>query len=1140
MALATAMEESRGALQDGLSGEREERADLAQKSHRSVQEVSQALNDTMQTIRDELQAGLGRARADHERLEGDLEKAKSAFQQESDGDLTSMLNSSIQALQDGLSAEREERADLARSLDAVAQEGSQSLHESICKVRDELRDGVEKTRVDYERLQGELEKATSGFQQELRADYLRIVDSSIEDASQPLHEAMRKVQDESREQLERARVDHERLEVTIRDGLKSQRDAHADFVATCNSSLQTLQNELCEEREERAGLAQTFDSSVQGLQDVISKEREERASLARELDSCAQEASQSLNEAVLKVREELREGIEKGRVDCARAEEKLENAPSECAGSAEKLQNSIETLQDGLCAEREERVGLARTLDSSVQTLRDLISKESEERESFGRTVDASVLEVSQSLHNAILQARDELCEGIDKARADFEKRACDLEKAGRERYQEHRSGVGEETVAEERSGDKLAELTRMFESSRKETQQEIENMRERVNQFCEEIVEMVADLNHQACGGCVEVQQALEVAVTQLGACNSDVQARLQSLESHSALSAPGKLSAAEDTFGMHACAGNAESRGCIDQSVAENLRRLDSLEAKVEAHSDELRSLPKAFGDHKRELRALEEQLSNATSAIRKDELKLEHELGDCASRLEEVTAAVGRMRAQLDMSEARIDVACKVAHNTSVSSSPIRLERQLEASSCELATSPATLSEAQGQLAILEERFDGQVISLDRRLDIIEEDLAAWPQTVADVQSQLNLIQDSLKSSSREDNGRELPQHQQRVDEPSNAAADSEVSDLMTTLRLKVASHDEQLIKHATVLQSRPDDLEASSSRLAALEDGFQDLVSLRDTVSQISGALESLEGRSLASQSTAAKMQASDQRQEAQIGDFEEIRQAIADLTNDVLKAQGGADAAYAEATREQEWAVAIQASAEAIRREFQTKLEQSASAWKAILADAVHGECEAVAGAVAEKAVSNARNLYDELRSQCRRWVDEVADKAGAPTEQLTEDIRMQCHDLVQDQLSEVARSQARQQELLRSEVERARDEAQAEVNRLWEAVGSEAGGSSERSEALAIETQRQCRTWVDGALRKLEDLALRTKERLNSLAAAAEQREARLEARLDEALRATPSLAYARDALGTSRGDAVVDASEADPASASD
>jgi len=155
-----------------------------------------------------------------------------------------------------------------------------------------------------------------------------------------------------------------------------------------------------------------------------------------------------------------------------------------------------------------------------------------------------------------------------------------------------------------------------------------------------------------------------------------------------------------------------------------------------------------------------------------------------------------------------------------------------------------------------------------------------------------------------------------------------------------------------------------------------------------------------------------------------------------------------------------------------------------------------------------------KSLSADLRDQCRGWVDEAASKLGgidhvasvAPSEQFDGDVQRKCQDLVQQELSEIAHSQARQQELLRGEIERVQGETQAEAERIWEAIGEQVGGTTERSEELALETQRQCRTWVDGALRKLEDLAIRTKERMTTLATAADKREERLEARLEAAL----------------------------------
>lgn len=57
------------------------------------------------------------------------------------------------------------------------------------------------------------------------------------------------------------------------------------------------------------------------------------------------------------------------------------------------------------------------------------------------------------------------------------------------------------------------------------------------------------------------------------------------------------------------------------------------------------------------------------------------------------------------------------------------------------------------------------------------------------------------------------------------------------------------------------------------------------------------------------------------------------------------------------------------------------------------------------------------------------------------------------------------------------------DAALQEAKTAAESAGSRADMLSERFETLVGEAQKQCRVWVDGALRKLESLALRTRDR---------------------------------------------------------
>jgi len=454
------------------------------------------------------------------------------------------------------------------------------------------------------------------------------------------------------------------------------------------------------------------------------------------------------------------------------------------------------------------------------------------------------------------------------------------------------------------------------------------------------------------------------------------------------------------------------------------------------------------------------LEESASAAVCC--QDAARLERDLGEHGVRLETLSGVIGKMRAQLDMLEPRLDAVSRAAaHNSSSTSSPIRLERPLEGSACELITSPTTLSEAHGQIATLEER-----------LEVLE--LAAQEQ-----EQSLEALQQEVKGCSK------------CVDSPSPAYAD---------IQSKLDSLEEELnvLRRADV---------ASKSHL--------------------------------------------EHNLEAQKGDLAAMHRAIAELTNDVLKAQGGADAAYAEATRQQDCTAAIQIAMDALRREWHAELARSTA------------ETQDSIAAMADQSSLTKQGDGDDVLQQCRAWIDEAinnmdlsrSNEIANHVKALQDKMRARWETHLQEELGEVARVQAQSEERHRCELEQLRAEVQAvaqqfmeapgakaraaskrhdtqrvevadvadladeiqmqcengmqekleglarrceleqmraevreEVERVWEAIGGQTAGVTERCEALTLETQRQCRTWVDGALRKLEELALRTKERLSAFA----------------------------------------------------
>eukprot|EP00930_Biecheleria_cincta_P028782 TRINITY_DN20059_c0_g1_i1.p1 TRINITY_DN20059_c0_g1~~TRINITY_DN20059_c0_g1_i1.p1 ORF type:complete len:2052 (+),score=639.49 TRINITY_DN20059_c0_g1_i1:463-6156(+) len=100
------------------------------------------------------------------------------------------------------------------------------------------------------------------------------------------------------------------------------------------------------------------------------------------------------------------------------------------------------------------------------------------------------------------------------------------------------------------------------------------------------------------------------------------------------------------------------------------------------------------------------------------------------------------------------------------------------------------------------------------------------------------------------------------------------------------------------------------------------------------------------------------------------------------------------------------------------------------------------------------------------------------------------DARAAAKDRVADVEEKLARLAGECQALRRqgkSWATEASEAAQAALaNQLGE-ISKEVARGARRSEALAAETQKQCRQWVDAALGSLEDLAMRTKERFTAL-----------------------------------------------------
>jgi len=202
--------------------------------------------------------------------------------------------------------------------------------------------------------------------------------------------------------------------------------------------------------------------------------------------------------------------------------------------------------------------------------------------------------------------------------------------------------------------------------------------------------------------------------------------------------------------------------------------------------------------------------------------------------------------------------------------------------------------------------------------------------------------------------------------------------------------------------------------------------------------------------------------------------------------------------------------------------MQAGLESVQTIWKANLIEMVDGACKMLSEDLEEKQLASIQSLREELQHEqrsCTTSRDLDGIESLPQFRKMISELHQHCQDDMQEQLSDVARTQAFREEQLRGEVERIQGEAQGEAERLWEAISTQLGSNTDRTEALARETQRQCRTWVDGALRKLEDLALRTKERIAALAASSEQREEKLEARLERVLQRCSAVALSSDGV---------------------
>ncbi|CAE8639411.1 unnamed protein product, partial [Polarella glacialis] len=221
--------------------------------------------------------------------------------------------------------------------------------------------------------------------------------------------------------------------------------------------------------------------------------------------------------------------------------------------------------------------------------------------------------------------------------------------------------------------------------------------------------------------------------------------------------------------------------------------------------------------------------------------------------------------------------------------------------------------------------------------------------------------------------------------------------------------------------------------------------------------------------------------------AQGKELESLRLAVKGLSGDVsyqgvqvLKAQGGADAAYAEAARHSEWARSIEKSMGSLRQEIQASTQ-------------------AVATAAAETALQSREG---DLRKQCRVWIDEAMENlqgeastqaaATAAAETILQsregDLRKQCRVWI-DEAMENLQGEASTQAAATAAAETALQSLEGELRkqcRVWidEAMENLQGEASTQAAATAAaekalqsregDLRKQCRVWIDEAMENLQ------------------------------------------------------------------
>jgi hypothetical protein len=175
----------------------------------------------------------------------------------------------------------------------------------------------------------------------------------------------------------------------------------------------------------------------------------------------------------------------------------------------------------------------------------------------------------------------------------------------------------------------------------------------------------------------------------------------------------------------------------------------------------------------------------------------------------------------------------------------------------------------------------------------------------------------------------------------------------------------------------------------------------------------------------------------ERHDAHSGELASLRRSFASLTSDVLKAQGGADAAYAEATRRCDWECPLEAAIGSMREEWKIAVGTLRQEWQAETRD-LAAKFQRTEGTCEPSTIR--REAFEELRQNSRAWIQDAAR--------------------VQEETVKAGIAQLHQQ-----------------TNVVFE-----------QCQSLNEATQQECRRCVDGALCRIEDLALKTRERFAAFA----------------------------------------------------